>query len=242
MSERWPKRGDVPVHGAIDLDLAEGVGEVVVTADDVGDVHVVVVDDDGVEVGGGAVAAEDDQVVDLGVGDSDLALDEVVDEGFAVAGGAEADDGLDAGGGFGRVAVAPGAVVAGGAAFGGGLLAHLAEFFGGAVAIVGAATGEHLVGDLGVARLAGGLEDGGLVGGEVEPGKAAEDGLGVGLGAAFAVGVLDAEEVFAAVVAGEEVVEEGGAGTADVEQAGGAGGEAGADGRHGGCLSRCGGA
>ena len=72
-----------------------------------------------------------------------------------------------------------------------------------------------------MAGLAGGLEHGGLVGREADPGEAVEDGLGERLGAAFTVGILDADEVFAAVVAGEQVVEQGGAGAADVEQAGG---------------------
>ena len=88
-SAPWMRRevaeaGNVPVHGAVDLDLAEGVGQVVVAADDVGDAHVVVVDDDGVEVGGGAVAAEDDEIVDLGIVHAHFALDHVVDDGFAL--------------------------------------------------------------------------------------------------------------------------------------------------------------
>ena len=47
--------------------------------------HVVVVHHDGVQVGRRAVAAQDDHVVQLGVGDADLALDQVVDHGLALA-------------------------------------------------------------------------------------------------------------------------------------------------------------
>ena len=50
------------------------------------------------------------------------------------------------------------------------------------------------------------------------------------VGAALAVGVLDPQQEFAAVVAAEQVVEQGGAGAADMQQAGRAGREAGADG------------
>ena len=57
-----------------------------------------------------------------------------------------------------------------------------------------------------------------------------EDDLGVRVGAALLVGVLDAEHEGAAGLPGEEPVEERGAGAADVEVAGGGGGEANSDG------------
>ena len=74
---------------------------------------------------------------------------------------------------------------------------------------------------------------GGWSGVQAEPIQALEDHPRRCLGAALAVGVLDAEQEFAAVVAGEQVVEQRGPGAADMQQAGRAGGEAGADG-HGG--------
>ena len=58
------------------------------------------------------------------------------------------------------------------------------------------------------------------------------------IGAALAVGVLDAQQELAAVVAGEQVVEQRGAGAADVQQAGRAGGEAGANGHGAACSTR----
>jgi hypothetical protein len=61
-----------------DVDLARRVVDVVVAADDVGDAHVPVVDHDAEVVGRRAVGAGDDQVVQLGVGDLDAALDQVV--------------------------------------------------------------------------------------------------------------------------------------------------------------------
>ena len=54
-----------PSHGADDGELAEGVVEMIVAADDVGDAHVVIVDDDGEHEDG---AAHEDHVVDLVLG------------------------------------------------------------------------------------------------------------------------------------------------------------------------------
>ena len=75
----------LPAHGRVDLRLARGVGQVVDAADDVRDLHVVVVDDDGEIVGRGAVAAQDDEVVELLVGEHDAALHLIVDHGLALA-------------------------------------------------------------------------------------------------------------------------------------------------------------
>src|SRR2546427_8399035 len=59
------------------------------------------------------------------------------------------------------------------------------------------------------------LKDWLLVPVEAEPGEAVEDDAGVLVRGAFLVGVFDAEQELAARVAGEEPVEEGGAGAAD---------------------------
>src|SRR6266571_3757950 len=65
---------------------------------------------------------------------------------------------------------------------------------------------------------------------EAEPSEAVEDHFGVLLGGALPVGVFDAQQELAARVAGVQPVEEGGAGAADVEVAGGRRGEADAGG------------
>ena len=70
---------DRPVERPVNLGLAKGVVQMVVAADHMGDSHVVVVDDDREIVGGRAVRAQDDQIVELGIGDRDLALNEVAD-------------------------------------------------------------------------------------------------------------------------------------------------------------------
>ena len=56
-----------PAHRADDRQLAEGVVEVVVAADDVGHAHVMVVDDHRQHVGRRAVGAQQDEIVELGI-------------------------------------------------------------------------------------------------------------------------------------------------------------------------------
>ena len=65
-----------PVERAVDLRLAEGVVQMVVAADHMGDAHVVVVDDDRQIVGRRAVGAQQDQSSSSAF-DRDLALDHV---------------------------------------------------------------------------------------------------------------------------------------------------------------------
>ena len=84
----------------------------IVAADDMGHAHVVIVDDDGEHIGRVAVGAQQHEIVELLVGEDDLALHLVVDDRLALLRGAEPDDGRDAGRRLGRVAVAPAAVVA----------------------------------------------------------------------------------------------------------------------------------
>ena len=110
--------GHVVAESLVDEDLARGVGQVVVAADDVGDAHVGVVADHGEVVGGRAVGAHDDHVVhDVG-GEGHVAVDGVVElDGAVLERHLQAPHvrlaGLDAAGGLGRVDVAARAVVAG---------------------------------------------------------------------------------------------------------------------------------
>ena len=75
------------------------------------------------------------------------------------------------------------------------------------------------------------LEIGLAVAADAEPVEPVEDRVDRFLGRAGLVGVLDAQQIFAAMMAGEQPVEQRGAGAADVEIAGRRGGEAGDDAR-----------
>ena len=206
-----------------------------VAADHVGDIHFVIVDDDREIVGRGAVRAQDDQVVELLVLDRYLAHHMVADRRRAFARRLEADRRKHAGRGLGRVAVAPGAVIADRALLGLGPLAHRLQFCRRAVAAIGAASGEQTLRDLGVMRGAGELVDDVAVPLDTEPGEAVDDGLGCLRGRALAVGILDAQAERAAVplkpmVAREQPVEEGCARAADVQEPGRRGGKTNGDG------------
>src|SRR5690606_10543994 len=195
------------------------------------------VDDDREVVGRIAVGAEDHQVVEFGVADLDAALDLVVPGDHAVERVLQADDavGIIA---VRRALVAIGAVVARLAAGGHGGLAHGVEFVLRFVGVIGLAGGHQLFGDLAVTLDARGLVDRALVVVEAEPLHRLEDRVDRGLRAALAGGVLDARDEAAAAAARLQPAIEGGAGAANVQVAGGAGGKAGAAG-HGRLLVAC---
>ena len=218
-----------------DVDLARGVVDVVVAADDVADLHVPVVHHHAEVVGGRAVAARDDEVVELGIGKLDDALDQVLPRHRAVGRIPEAHHRLHAGrrhrqrlAGFG----APAAVVARLFAACALRLAHRVEFLGAAVAVIGLAAGQHLLEHFLVAIQALGLVERAFVVIQIQPGHAVEDRLHRLGGRARDVGVFDAQDELAAVMTRERPREQRGARAADMQITGGGGGEAGAD--HGG--------
>ena len=220
----------VPFEGAVDLRLAEGVVEVVVAADHMGDAHVVVVDNDRQIVGRRAVGAQNDQIVQFRILYRDLALHEVVDRRRAFLWRLQANDRRNARRRFRRIAIAPGTLDVYRALLGPRLGAHRLEFFRRAVTVIGPALREHLARDLGMARGTGELMDDVTIPVEPEPGEPIDDrGHRLG-GRAHPVRILDAQPECAAlaialVVARIEPVEQRGAGAADMEKPGRGGGE-----------------
>ena len=69
----------LPAHRVEDLDLAGGVGQVIVAPDHMGHAHVVIIHHDRQHVGRGSVAAQQHHVVQLIIGHADRALHGVVD-------------------------------------------------------------------------------------------------------------------------------------------------------------------
>ena len=182
--------GQIPARGLINLRLAKGVVEVIVTPDDVGDAHVVVVDAHGEHVGWRAIGTEQDEVVNFAVLDLDPALHHVVDDGAALLRGSHADDEGRPVRCLGGIAVAPASVVARVTALGLGRLAHGAQFLGRGEALVGPAVGEHFLGDGPVTVGAGALEHRLSVGIQPHPVQPGEDGVDRFLRRAFLVGIL----------------------------------------------------
>jgi hypothetical protein len=128
-----------------------------------------VVDHDREHVGRRTVGAEQDEIVELGIGDADLALDEVVDDGLAFLGRLDADDeglALLLGAAF---AGPPLAVDAEGAALGLGCLAARGELLLRQIAAIGRTARDQVVRDLGVALFKLRLEIGIAVAFNTEP-------------------------------------------------------------------------
>ena len=218
----------------VDKDLARGVGQMVIAADDVRDLHVGVVADNGEVVGGAAVGANQDHVVhDVG-GEGHVAVHGVVElDGAVVFGYLQAPNM-----GFACVDAclslflgknAAGAVVTGIAALvllGFGALG-VKRFLRAEARIYGVALFQDLKGflisvhalhlEVG-AVLAANL--GALVPVKAEPFHGVDDDAHVLFGGTLGVGVLDAQDEVAALSAGESPVEDRGAGAADVEAAG----------------------
>ena len=90
ISGTWANCGSA-AQRLVELNLPRRVGQMVVAADDMGDRHVDVVDDDAKIIRRRAVGAGDDQIVELTVVEDDIALDQVFDHGRALARRAEAN-------------------------------------------------------------------------------------------------------------------------------------------------------
>ena len=119
-----------------------------------------------------------------------------------------------------RRSVAPFAVDAERAPLGLRLLAARGQFLGRQEAAIGMAALDQRVGDLGMARGPLELEHRRFVAVEAKPGQAVENRVDRRLGRAGAVGILDTKQILAAVMAGEQPVEQGSARTADMKIAG----------------------
>ena len=220
--------GNRKAESLIDENLAGGIGHVVVTADDVGDAHVVVIYNHGHVVCGGAVRAADDHVVKFPHIDTDAAFDHVIEDNLAFQGTLEAYAAALAGA---EIEIAAMAVIAGLEAAGLGALAHGVDLFLCASAPVGVAGLKKLVHVLVVEVHAFGLVGQLAVPGEAEPFHGGQNGIRVFLFGAQKVSILDAETELPLEMAGEEPGENGGAGAADMQVPRRAGGEAGYD-RH----------
>src|SRR6266568_7234124 len=221
--------GDRPIERTVDLGLAERIAEMLATADHMGDLHVMVVDDDREVVGRGAVRAQDDQIVEFLVVDADLAEHQVAYRRRALLRGLEADHRGDPRHrqflGLGWIALAPRAVDAHRALFGARLFSHRLEFGRRAIAVIGAAGGKQLASDFGMPRGVRGLMHDLAVPGEAQPLEPIDDRGDRLFGRAQAIGVLDAQPedptiAMALVVAREEPVEQRRAGAPDMEEAG----------------------
>jgi len=202
----------------------------VVAANDLGDAHVPVVHHHAEVVSRGAVSPGDDEVVQFGVADFDTALDQIIPSHHPAGGVLETDHRLHAGrdGGQGLAGLrAPAAVITRLITLGALGFADLLQFFGRGVAVIGRTGLQHLLDHFLVTVDPLHLIEGAFVVGQTQPVHAVNDGLHSLRGGARHIRILDAQHEFPPVAAGVGPGEEGGTGAANVQVAGGAGGETG---------------
>jgi hypothetical protein len=209
----------VPIHRIHDGKLAEGVVEMIVAANDVGDAHVMVVNHHRQHIGGRAVGAQQDHVVQLCILDDDAALHRILDHGFACLWGLDADHIGRAFGRFLRRAIAPAAIIAHRLLGCPLLFAQRGQFLGRGIAFIRMATVEQLLRDLRMARCAGELEHRFFVSAQPKPVQTVENRGDCFVRRAGAVGILDPQQEAAAMVAREQPVEERRARATDVQEA-----------------------
>ena len=214
-----------------DVDLAWRVVDVVVAANDVCDVHVEIIDHDAEVVSRHTVGAQDHQIVELAVLHGDGPLYQVVERHEPIVWIAKADHGFHAG----RRSLAdralgpPAAVVAGFQSMRSLGLTKQIELLAGRVAVVGLTFTDQLFRHLPVTVEALHLVEWSLVVTQPQPAHRIENGVGRRLGGALPVGILDAQDEGSTVLPRVRPGEERGARAADVEIAGRARSEAGAD-------------
>src|SRR5215213_4016819 len=119
---------DGPAERVIDVLLTSRVVEVIVTANDVGHAHIVIVDNDSKHVGGGAIRSEQHEIIKVLVLPHDTALDLILDHGLALERRLQTDYWLGTRWRLRQIAVTPAPVVAHGTPFALCRFAHLSEF------------------------------------------------------------------------------------------------------------------
>ena len=177
-------------HGAQHIQLTRRVVQVVVTANDMGDGHVVVVHYHAEVVGGVTVRALDDEVVQFLVLEHHAAVDSVFDHHLALVRVLEAHYGRNTG--HRRLAVTAAAIVARLVATGLLLRAHGVELFFRAIAVVGLVRAQPVRDDFAITVIALRLVERAFVGVQAEPGHAFQNDAHGFVRGSLPVRILDA--------------------------------------------------
>ena len=209
--------GHLGAEGDEQVLLTSGVVEMVITANDMGDRHVDVVDHHREHVGGGPIGAKEDHVVELGCRHPNLALDEIANDRLALERCFEAQHGIDAQRCFRRIAVAPATIVEHRPAGGLGLRTHGLELVRRAPAAIGLSFGEKPLGGGAMPIQSRRLVDGLRIGNEPQPIQTFENRSDGTFGRAPAIGIFDPQQELATVVPSEQPVEECGARSTDMQ-------------------------
>ena len=234
----------LPAEGVIQQVVLRGGGQVLAAADDVGNAHQVVIHNVGKVVGRHTIGLDQNLVIQLLDIDLDVAVDHIVKPGHAGLGNLLADDirltRSQLGGDFLGGQIAAVAVIVGHFAGGALCLVHFVQALLGAEAVVGFALCHQLLGILlehthalalhvGADRAA---HIGALVPGQASGLQRAVDDIGSALNKTALVGILNAQDEGAAVVAGLQIGVQRGAQVAHVHIARGGRRKTSADFRH----------
>src|SRR5579875_1157140 len=150
--------GNLPAQRLVDVDVTRGAGNPLLTAQDMCNAHQVIVDDVRQVIGGQSIGFEYDEIVDVGVVESDITMQLVMHDGLALKRDGETYRRPDARrlvlGALLRRQVSAVAIIARGPFLRLLRLAHLLQSLRRAVAVVGMARLDQLIGVVQVKRFA----------------------------------------------------------------------------------------
>ena len=192
-------------------DVLRRVGKMIVAARYMRDLHVDVVNDDREVVRGITIGTKEDEVVDQLSFEADVAADQIVE---ADRSGLDLESDHVRAGSCGDRAAAAGVAIRNARSFGGETLR--VELLDRAVASIGAAPGDQLLGAVAVARQPIALVNRAFIPFNPQPAQRTDNLLGVVLARALDVCVLDSQQHRAAVTSGVQQVKDRRASAADV--------------------------
>ena len=210
-------RRNIPSQSFVQHNLAERIGQMVVTADNMVDAHIVVVNNNRKHIRRRTVRTNQNHIVQLVVRNANFALNQIVKNGFAFARSFDSDNGLDAFRRFGRIAVAPTAVITNGLARRLLFFAHLSQFFRRTITIIRFTLFQQLMSNFHMTRSSGKLKYGFGIPIYAQPFQAFKNRVNRSFRRTFAVRVLDAQVKLAAAMARIQPVKQRRTGSPDVQ-------------------------
>ena len=187
------------------MDLPRRVVEMVIAAYHMGDLHLVVIDDDGEVVSRHTIRAHDDQVIELGIIEDHFTADLIAYTNLATGRRLETHDRSDIGNGHSAAPAAT--VITGLQALGLALLPHCRELLTRAVAVVGLTGVQQLLSEYLIALQALHLKERPFIRFEAEPTHSGQDLIDGFLSRALRIRVLNPEDEGAFLAPGQEPVE-----------------------------------
>ena len=127
------------------MGLASGVCQVVVSADNMRDAHVMVIDDNGMHIGRRPIAPQQDHIIELRIFHADRPLNLVIHNSYSVQWRFQTHNRINAFRCIGGVSVAPAAIIAHRSAIFPRRFSHFYQLFRSAVAKIGFSVAEQFL-------------------------------------------------------------------------------------------------